>query len=290
MHAQFTKALNEITKLDSWDIQATLGAVNYLALQSAINQAVRLLPAPPEEGSGIEDFTRWEQNMQKPEIREAVAPILGYAEKAQEVLNEYTTTEPFDFQHVLDFMTSRPPQRATFEAEYNQRKKLGMRPGIPISKFVEMEYAQAMQRHARLVAIGETAVHVLSQMRGNDATAPDWFMEAIEAKIMQKLEQRWERAEMRRTNPRITKEQRDLAEANQALIVGVIEALGGKKPDFTSEIRASDDLEDSMEKLERISDAQEAARQAKADAMRDPKKPGPVIPISLSAGSPAPSK
>jgi len=271
MHAKFNEALNEITKLDSWDIQATLGAVNYLALQSAINQAVRMLPALPEEGSGLDDFTAWEQKMKAPEIKEAVAPLIGYAEKAQDVLQEYTTTEPFDYEHVLSFMTSRPPQRATFEAEYNNRKNLGMRPDIPISKFVEMEYAAAMQRHANLVAKGESAVKLLHGIDGNDATAPDWFMEAVENKIMQKLEQRWERAEMRRTNPRITKDKRDLAAANQTLIVGVIEKLGGNKPDFSAEIKASDDMDDFTKHIQSIVKTKTEARDAATEVVHDTK-------------------
>jgi hypothetical protein len=276
MHAQFNKALTEVSKLDSWDIQAILGAVNYMALQGAINQAVRLLPPPPEEGSGIEDFTRWEQNMLKPEIKEAVAPILKYAELSQEVLNEYTATEPFDFEHVLQFMTSRPPIRNTFQQEYNQRKQLGMRPGIPMAQFIEMEYAAALQRHAKLVATGETAIRMLSTMRGNDSNAPEWFVEAVESKILQKLEQRWIKGEMRRTNPRITKDQRDLAEANQLLIVGVMLELGGKAPSFDAEMKAEDDVDDGLARLEKISDAQAAAREAAAALNRNPMAPGPV--------------
>jgi len=268
MDSKFIEAMNEITKLDSWDIQATLGAVNYLALQTAINQAVRMLPAPPEEGSGIEDFTAWEQKMQEPQIREAVLPVIGYADKAQEILNEYTTTEPFDYDHVLTFMTSRAPQRATFEKEYNDRKRLGMRPDIPINKFVDMEYATAMQRHANLIAKGQSAVHLLSQLSGNDATAPEWFIEAVEAKILQKLEQRWERAEMRRTNPRITKEQRDLAAANQLMIVSVIEKLGGNKPNFAAEIKAADEFDEAVARGEKFLSASTEAREAAIKAQR----------------------
>jgi hypothetical protein len=263
MDTQFEKTLNAVVKLDSWDIQSALGAVNYLALQTAINMAVRLLPPNPPEASGVEGFTAWEQKIKTGDIKEAVGPVLGYAERAQDVLNEYTTVSPFDYQHVLDFMTQRPPRQETFINEYNQRKAMGMRPGVPMSVFVAEEYKLAMQRHDHLVAVGQTAIHLLSNMDGNDASAPDWFIEAVEAKVLQKLEQRWQKNEMRRTNPRISKSQRDEAEANQKLIVQTIEELGGKKPDFSAEMAAEDEaMEDSsawLDKMTAMSAANKAA-------------------------------
>ena len=249
MNSDISKALNAVSKLDSWDIQSVLGGVNYIVQQAAINTVVRMLPPLPDEGSGIEGYTTWEQKMRDPEIREAVSPIVGIANHVKDVLNEYTDLPPSEYNDVLAFMTQRPPQRVTFEAEYNNRKRLGMQPGMPMSVFVDMELAQAEGRHKQLLAKGEAAVNLLHGVDGNDASAPEWLYEAISTKILQKLEQRWMRAELRRTNPKITKQDRDLAAANQKLIESVIEELGGSVPSYADHKAAEDDLEAFLNKM-----------------------------------------
>jgi hypothetical protein len=249
MNSDISKALNAVSRLDSWDVQSVLGGVNYIVQQAAINTAVRMLPPLPEEGSGIEGYTAWEQKMREPEIREAVAPIVGIANHVKDVLNEYTDMTPSEYNDVLTFMVQRPPQRATFEAEYNNRKRLGMRPGMPMSVFVDMELAQAEGRHKQLLAKGEAAINLLHSIEGNDASAPEWLYEAIAAKIQQKLEQRWMRAELRRTNPKITKQDRDLAAANQKLIEDVIKELGGEVPSYADQQAAEDEMEAYLHKL-----------------------------------------
>jgi hypothetical protein len=189
MKTEIEKALNEVSKLDSWDITSVLGGVNYIVQQAAINTVVRMIPDPPEEGSGMENFTTWEQAMKDPAIRKAVSPIVGISSRVKDVLNEYTDTKPSEYEDVLEFMLQRPPQRVTFEQEYNNRKKLGMRPAMPMTVFVDMEYQTALARHAQLVAKGEAAVHLLHSVDGSDEEAPEWMYDAISAKVNQKLEQ-----------------------------------------------------------------------------------------------------
>lgn len=249
MNSQIDKAINEVTKLDSWDIQSILGGVNYLARQTAINTVVRMIPAPPEEGSGLEGFAKWEQEMKNPEIKKAVTGIVGIAEKMTATLRDFTDLPPSEYEDVLQFMVSRPPLRQVYQAEYDARKRAGMRPAMPMSTFVDMEYAQAMNRHAQIVAKGEAAVHLLHSVDGSDEGAPEWLYESINAKLLQKLEDRWMRAELRRTNTRIKKADRDIAEANQLMIEACIVELGGKKPDFTEEMKNSDDIDDFNEAM-----------------------------------------
>jgi len=251
MNSQIEKALNAVVKLDAWDIQSILGGVNYITRQAAINTVVRMIPEPPEEGSGLEGFTAWEQHMKDPAIKKAVSPMVGIADRVMDVLNEYTDLPPSQYEDVLAFMVQRPPQRATFVTEYDNRKKLGMRPSMPLSTFVDMEYATALTRHQHLVAKGEAAVHVLHSVEGSEESAPEWLDEAIITKVHQKLEQRWMRAELRRTNPKITKADRDLAEANQLLIEEVIRETGGTVPSFADDLKASDDVEDFIEALKK---------------------------------------
>lgn len=249
MNTEIEKALTAVSRLDSWDIQSVLGAVNYAAQAAAITTAVRKLPDAPPEASGIDGFTPWEQKMAIPEIAEACAPIVGIVNRVKEVLLEYTDTPPSEYEKVLEFMLTRQPRRETAEAEYNQRKRLGMQPGMPMSVFVDMEMAVAQARYDLVKAKGQTAVQVLHGIDGNDADAPEWLYEQIHTKILQKLEQRWMRAELRRTNPKITKQDRDLAAANQRLIADVIVELGGNPPSYDEQIAAQDDLEEFLKKL-----------------------------------------
>lgn len=249
MNANIEKSLNLITKLDSWDIQSILGGVNFTARMAAINNVVRQLPELPEDASGVEKYTSWEQKMKEPKIREDVAPIIGIVERVTHVLDEYTDQKPSEYEDVLAFMVQRPPRRETFINDYNRRKALGMRPAMPMGTFVDMEMVTALKRHADLEAKGQAAVHLLHQIDGNDATAPEWLYEAIEAKIHQKLHERWMRAEMRRTNPKINKQERDLAEANQTLIKSVILELGGEEPSFKEDLETEDDFNAFLAKM-----------------------------------------
>jgi len=253
MNSKIKEALTAVTALDSWDIQSTLGGVNFIVRQAALNTVTRLLPDPPPEGSGVEYFTRWEQQQKDPEIRKQASPFVGLADEVTAILLEHTTAAPTDYAGVLQFMTERPPVRENFVADYNRRKQLGMRPQMPIAEFVNMEYQTAMQRHAQLIARGENAVQVLDSVEGSDESAPEWLETAVMDKIQSKLEQRWMRAEMRRTNPRVLKQQRDEAEANQRLIESVATKLGFEKPNYVAEMEADDEMEAVTAKINAMS-------------------------------------
>jgi len=252
MNSYIEKTLNEVAKLDSWDIGSILGGVNYLVRQAAINQTVRMLPDIPEEGSGLEYFADWEKRMKDPEIKERVAPLLGLADRVADVMNEYSTMPISSCEDVLKFMLSpeRQPKRETYVREYDERKRQGMKPGMTMKEFVEMEYSVQLIRHSNLVAKGEAAVKVIDSIDPSDGDVPEWLYEAINAKVLQKLAQRWQRAELRRTNPRITKQDRDLAGANQALIESVIVDLGGEIPRDTDLPEEGDDLDSFIAKVE----------------------------------------
>jgi hypothetical protein len=252
MNSNIEKTLNEVSKLDSWDVGSVLGAVNYLVRQTALNQTVRMLPDLPPPESGMEYFTDWESKMRNPEIKEKVAPLLGVADRVGDVMNEYSTMNISSCEDVLKFMLSpdRVPKRETFQREYDDRKKKGMKPGMSINEFVEAEYAVALIRHNNLVAKGEAAVKVIDSIDPSDGDVPEWLHEAIHAKVLQKLAQRWNRAELRRTNPRITKQDRDLAAANQRLIESVILELGGEIPRDMDVPEEGDDLDAFIAKVE----------------------------------------
>lgn len=266
MTTQIKVLLDEVTKLDSWDIQSVLGAVNYLVRQTALNTTIRMLPPSPEteDEKTIDYFSTFDAKMKSKEVRKAVSGMVDMANRFTGVLLEYTDAEPSNYETVLEFMTQREPQRVIFEREYNERKRQGMRPQMPMSDFVDSEYAQALRRHENTVVLGEYAVRILNaidltkEVAGEDDTGrdnvPDWLYESITQKALDKLAQRWQRAEIRRTNPRIKKADRDIAEGNQHLIEQVIEALGGTKPTFDpkAEDAAGDELDEFIDKVSKI--------------------------------------
>lgn len=249
MNSRMEKILAEVTKLDSWDILSILGGVSYLLQRNAINQTINKLPDAPPEGSGIDGYASFAEKEAMPSIREAVAPLVGLADRVKEVLNDYTDAPLTEYDKVYAFLTERPPQRETHVREYDQRKKLGMRPSMPMKDFVDEEHKRALTRFEALKAKGGDAVRILSNLDGTDGNVPEYIYEQIENKISQKLEERWKHAEIRRTNPRFSKEQRDEAEANQMMICTVMKELGYKTPDYSKEIGEADEVDKFVERL-----------------------------------------
>lgn len=243
MKTELRKAIQAVTQLDSWDITSVLGAVNYAASQAAINAVVKLLPDVPE-GSGIEGYTNWEAEMRKPEIVQAAAPLVGLANEVKEVLNEYTDRTPSEFEDVLDLMRGRVPRRETFEADYNNRKRLGMHPGMPLKVFVDAEMATATARFNAVEAKGEAAVRILNGIDGTSEDIAEWLQESIMQRMLAKLDERWIRGELRRTNPRLSRQDRDLAAANQKLIESVMQDVFGAVP--SAQYTGNDSNEESV--------------------------------------------
>lgn len=243
MNSQLEKIINEVVKLDSWDILSILSGVNYMARQNAINAVVRKIPDRPGEDATIDVFADYKEKMQMPELTQEVGPFVRVAERVTEVLNEYTDLKPSGYEEVFDYMTQTPPKRSTYQNDYNARKAAGMRPNVPMSVFIDAEMTLALNRFNDTIAKGEDAVRILYSVEGSDDAGPDWFYERINDKVLQKLEDRWIKAEIRRTNLKLNSNDRDLTAANQKLIETVIQELGGKIPDFSKEMDISDDTD-----------------------------------------------
>lgn len=255
MNSKMETMLSLVTKLDSWDIQAVLGGVNFMLRQTALNQAIRMLPEAPPEGSGLEYFADWDARAKSPEITKQVSPLVGMAERVTDVLESYTQAQPSNYYDVITFLVGRPPAKSMHIREYDQRKKQGLKPNMSLNDFVEMEYAEALRRHATLIAKGEHAARVLSSIDGSDEDPGlEWLDEALHNKVIQKLNQRWMRAEVRRTNPRLSSTQRTEAVATQQLIRDTIETLGGELTDFDAEEAASAEIDEGIKRTKEAQD------------------------------------
>lgn len=238
----------QLDKLDSWSQLSVLGSWQFAINAACINAAMRFVPEPNDE-LGIEGYTSYEA-ARRTAIRDAessqLPALLGLQREINSMI-ENADGAGRDIQSTFEFLTHNAPSRATFEQEYDNRKRQGLHPGMPKKVFVDHEYERAMAAHNRLVAKGEEAVRLCETLTFDDKlmesqNLPEWIPDAFEQKLIAKLHARWEKLELTRTNPRQPKIKRDAATADQMMIVQVL-AEYGEKPGF------ADDLESTPEQV-----------------------------------------
>lgn len=231
MNEQIKSLVAEVETLDMYTQLSVLGSWNYSINAACINAALRHIPAMPEE-NGIADYTNWEQAVRAARFEASEDGRLGELLSLRDAIMtavEATSGEPRELESTLEFMLERVPTAKQFAAEYEARRRQGMRVGIPLAKFVQAELATAMERHAKLAARGGDAIALCKQLMCEPATSgelPEYIAETFESKMMDKLHARWEKLELVRTNFRARKQQRDAAYADQLMIKQVIEAHG----------------------------------------------------------------
>jgi hypothetical protein len=231
--------MSNVATLGPWDAAAVLGSWNYLLTSTLINRVVKFIPDAPSEASGIDEFTEYSQCLRAiqadPYIREqfdnTIKPLLGLKGLVETSINDHTDVGLRDFEDTLRFMTSRPPTREQFVAEYQQRKRMGSAPRISVREFVDAELQQALQRHHALVAKGEFACQILSNTQATDGGEIDeWVIESMHDRMVMKLQDRWQKLELRVTNPRLKQKDRDESLADQRLIEELLKTMDAKIP------------------------------------------------------------
>jgi hypothetical protein len=230
----FLKSMTEITKLDSWDIAAVLGSWQFVIQRAAINAAIRLIPDLPPEGSGIDAATQYGEDLRRVMNDEPPAELVSLvamdAELTQAIDNYASVSQDSrGFGDTLTFLRNQLPQQNVFINDYNRRKRSGIKMAISLREFVNGEMQQALRNHQILLAKGQDAVVLLDKIAEGTPTlgdAPEWLEETLTQRAVDKLQQRYGRLEIRRTNPRLSTAQRDEAEASQALIAQCIKSFG----------------------------------------------------------------
>jgi hypothetical protein len=223
MNAKLTELFTKVDKLDSWTQLAILGSWAFTANSACINAALRYVPDAPPEGSGIEAVPQFEQariNAVK-DAENSLLPVLLAVQRDISHAILQADGQIRDLDNTLEFMMGTAPKRETFEREFEERRRQGMKIGLTKKQFVDLEYDRACKRHEDLIAKGEHAVRLcqtLSVHDVDDTSTPDWMLEAFEQKLIDKAHSRWEKLELLRTNPRARKQIRDSAEADQMLI------------------------------------------------------------------------
>lgn len=273
----------KVSKLDTYTQLSILGSWSFTANAQCISQASKYVPEAPIN-TGIEELTQYEAARRKL-LTEAetsyLPPFLALQRELNGMVNE-ADGQARGIEDTLTFLTERGPNRAQFVREYDERVRLGMKPGISRKAFADAEYERANKAHNDLVAKGEDAVRLcetvtIAEHRGyNDL--PEWVAETFERKMVEKAHARWEKLEMARTNPRYPKVTRDGAAADQMLIVNLL-AQYGEVPGSEEDLEAANQAN---------IDAQQSLIDMPNDDLDDPRKPGPVI-ITKFQRAPAPT-
>lgn len=225
---------SQIDMLDTYSQLSILGSWQYATNSAAINAALKLIP----EKGDVNDIDS--ANEFYAALKAAYADALEndqfcamIALSADVATATSGVGEVRNLEDTLAFMQGRKPTEAQFIAEYENRRRSGMRPGIPVKKFVATELASAMQNYNRLMTKGVDAIALIDYVRAHTEETtydclPEWMAEALQQKLVEKLHARWEKLESNRTNLRLKKNRRDSAEADQLLVASVLTAHGEK--------------------------------------------------------------
>ena len=237
-----TEAVNLVMELDKYTKVSVLNSMKFFINMQCIRQALRILPDNIEKTSeGRDEYDHLlAKTMDEYEKEGDYAPSLP----SFIALNEYLRTtmyddmlEPSTMENTLEFMTANPPTAASFEKDYDARVEQGQRPGISKREFCELQLEDAIKSHRLLNERGQAAIQfcedlAVHQDRGF-GDLPDWAVDALYSKMVDKLAHRWAKLDIRRTGLKTKPTDRTEAEADQTLIEFVFKTLTGR--DFVTE-------------------------------------------------------
>lgn len=231
MNNQVQTIRAKLEGLDTWTQLSVLLSWAFNINAAAINQAVRYIPDAPVD-NGIEHFTEYDaarrQMREDAEDGNHVLPSLVGLHR--EIFGDIDVLggTPTTFEDTHKFLTSKAPTKDRFVTDYNNRVRMGLKPGMPMAVFVEYEFERAMEQHNKLVARGEDAIRLCETCSEDTGmgSLPEWLIETMERKLIEKLHDRWTKLELRRTNPRSRKDARDAAASDQMMITRVLAEYG----------------------------------------------------------------
>ena len=233
-----SEALDMILQLDKYTKISVLNSWRFFLNMQCIRQALRILPNDGIEktSDGREQYDQLiAHTMQEYEEEGDFAPALP----AFIALNEHVRCtmyddmlEPSSMDSTLEFMSRDKPTADRFESDYDERVRQGMRPGISKREFCELQLQTALNQHDQLVERGQAAIQFCHDLNVGEARGwadlPDWAVDALYTKTVDKLVNRWGKLDIRRTGPRTSPNDRTEAQADQQLIEFVYEALTGR--------------------------------------------------------------
>jgi hypothetical protein len=231
--SKFAQAMGELTKLESWDIASVLGSWQFVLSRAALNQAIRLIPDLPPEGSGIEAASQYGEDLRKimnGDVPSELEALVAMNIEINEALDNYANVPSRSFEDTYQYLRGQAPKQNTFINDYNMRKRQGIKMNVSLRDFVNGEMQQALRNYQVLLAKGQDAVALLDKIAESGPSlgdGPEWLEETLFQRAVAKLQERYTRLEIRRTNPRVNTAQRDEAAASQVLIAKTIGYFGG---------------------------------------------------------------
>lgn len=245
MDNRINEIATAVTNCDTWSQLSVFGSWQFIVNSQCIQKALRYIPDAPVN-DGIHEYTEYEaarrkaqadleQDAAQGDFRHELPAFLALQREIEGLIYE-ADGESRTISDTFEFISESGPDRNRFRADYDERVRLGMKPGLTKRQFVEYEYERACNQHNQLVAKGEDAVRLCDSVRPHAdrgfGDLPDWVAETLLSKAVEKLHNRWEKLELTRTNPRRTKQVRDSAEADQMLIKQALNQFG-EEPGFT---------------------------------------------------------
>lgn len=230
-------AIGMVMELDKYTKISVLNSVKFYLNMQCIRQALRILPDAIEKTSEGRDqydhliaFTMDEYEKEGDYATKLPAFI---------ALNEHLRVqmyddmlEPSSMESTLEFMTRDKPTADLFEKDYDARIRAGARPGLSKRDFCALQLEDAMKQHRNLSERGQAAIQFCEDLNINEdrgfGDLPDWAIDAIYNKFVDKLTQRWGKLDIRRTGLRTSPNDRTEAEADQTLIEFVYKELTGR--------------------------------------------------------------
>lgn len=234
----------QVTNLDNWSQLSILGSWAFIANAACINAAIKMVP-DADRTDGVEGYTSYEAARRKAinEADTSSLPALIALSRDIEGMILDADGDVRGIENTLQFLTQSAPLRDSFGYEYDNRVRLGMRPGITKRQFVDAEFQRAMDSYNNLVQKGDDACRLINTLTVHETRGfgdlPDWMGESFERKMLEKLHIRWEKLEMNRTNPRRTKQIRDAAAADQLLIEQLLSEYG-ETPGFSGTVEEAE--------------------------------------------------
>lgn len=152
----------QLQLLDSWTQLSVYSSWSFMVNAACINQAMRYIPDAPED-NGIQEFTVYEA-ARRAMIKDAGKSSLVSLIMLQRDVEGYIVNadgQARGLEDTLEFMTGSSPKAETYKREYEDRRRQGLKPAMPLKVFVEYEMERAMNQFNLIVHKGDDAVRLI---------------------------------------------------------------------------------------------------------------------------------
>lgn len=249
---------------DDYTQSSVFGACHWQAAGAAINYALRIIKqGEPEEGSGIDGFTRWMERVAALSAQEmADLKALGeVAEKFASLAGDVMMDSPTIESSIATRIKLFAPSMEASAKRYDDLRRAGERFTVKKAEWVAEDYKDALEQHVVLVNHADTVSGLINRALrdgtdddqhaweitrkersvrpvGHEADAgeivhhrlPEWLPERLTDKAIEKLFNRHDIVSQRATSTRLKTKVRQEAQGDLFRIDTALKALGEEPP------------------------------------------------------------